>query len=87
MKNKMSTPALFKKEWSVEFKLYRDKLRESLANLKYQLSIKEQELSSKETSINALIERMIEIENDLKYEVRLNERLREELSKQSLTIL
>ncbi len=83
----MSTPVLFKKEWSAEFKLYRDKLRESLANLKYQLSIKEQELSSKETSINALIERMVEIENDLKYEVRLNERLREELSKQTLTIL
>ena len=83
----MSTPELFKKEWSAEFKLYRDKLRESLANLKYQLSIQEQELSSKERSIKALIERMQELESDLKYEVRLNERLKDELnSVKNLTI-
>jgi len=69
-----------KKNWKTEVLYHRTKKNEEIANLKYLIELKNESLLNKEKSILALIERMKELESDLKYEVKLNERLTDQLN-------
>jgi len=77
-----------KKNWKTEVLYHRTKKNEEIADLKYRMELLNQSLENKEKSILALIERMQELESDLKYEVRLNEKLKDELnSVETLTFI
>ena len=78
----------FKKSWKTEVLYRRSKRNEEISDLKYRMQLLNQSLENKEKSILALIERMQELESDLKYEVRLNEKLKDELnSVETLTFI